>query len=77
MVTTAAFLVGRIKPLKAYVLKGIRTERVAEAELEYFGPYPFHKGRKTIQSRFVDTEVLVSGTVLWCVRVLPAPAQKT
>ena len=70
-------MIERMVPLKTYLLKGARAEKKAEAELEYFGPYLFYKGRKTIQSRFVNIEVLVSGTVLWCVRVLPAPAQKT
>ena len=61
VVTTAALMVERNIPLKTYVLKDIRTEeKMAEAELEYFGPLPLME-RKYLQSRFVDTEVLVSG----------------
>ena len=36
-------MVERIVPLKTYLLKDTRTEeKMAEAELEYFGQYLFH-----------------------------------
>ena len=43
-------MVERIIPLKTYVLKDIRTEeKMAEAELEYFGPLPLIE-RKTYKA---------------------------